>query len=611
MTTAIAIVVDASLVTAAALLVCRALRQRSAALRHMVLAASVAAVAAVPVLETAVPHWEVPVLSGASGVTMSGLTPNSDLTVTSVLDESKTQDAPVLTWGLTLLVMWSFGFIAVMAGLVVGLVRLMMTTRRCRPIQSSTWCERAELLSREYGLTRSVVVLESPDRSLILTWGLFRPRILVPAGAYSWTTGRIDVVLAHELAHIVRRDWVVQIATEIVRAVHWFNPLVWLTSRRLRDESEQACDDAVLRRGLSAVDYASHLLAVARHVAADGRRWASAPAVADPSTLERRISAMLNASRPHAALTRTSATFLVLVALSLTVPVAAVTLTERVDSTPSVPVELRDISLVPPVIAKPIPAPAAPRPRRVTPAAAAVAAPQEPASVSGTVRDASGAVLPGVMLTLTSTVSDIRASTVTDSVGAFAFRNVPPSTYALVAQLPGFSTLKTELRLDSGQILQTGSITLQVGALTETVAVTCTPAAAAAMSPLPSVLAFDRRMAAPRLFGTPRESRLMNPDLAAQQAPVRIGGQILVPRRINQVAPICPPALSAGAGGIVILESTIGVDGMVKDIKVLRSVAGLDQSAIDAIRQWEFTPTRLNNVPVPVIMTVTVTFTTR
>ena len=61
--------------------------------------------------------------------------------------------------------------------------------------------------------------------------------------------------------------------------------------------------------------------------------------------------------------------------------------------------------------------------------------------------------------------------------------------------------------------------------------------------------------------------------------------------------------------GVVILEATIGADGKVKDVRVLRSIPLLDQAAIDAVRQWEYTPTLLNNVPVPVIMTVTVQFT--
>jgi len=60
---------------------------------------------------------------------------------------------------------------------------------------------------------------------------------------------------------------------------------------------------------------------------------------------------------------------------------------------------------------------------------------------------------------------------------------------------------------------------------------------------------------------------------------------------------------------VVIIEATIGTDGKVKDAKVLRTIPLLDQAALDAVRQWEFTPTLLNGVPVPVIMTVTVNFT--
>jgi protein TonB len=61
--------------------------------------------------------------------------------------------------------------------------------------------------------------------------------------------------------------------------------------------------------------------------------------------------------------------------------------------------------------------------------------------------------------------------------------------------------------------------------------------------------------------------------------------------------------------GIVIIEATIGADGQVINARILRSVPLLDQAAIDAVRQWQFTPTLLNGVPVPVIMTVTVNFT--
>ena len=93
-------------------------------------------------------------------------------------------------------------------------------------------------------------------------------------------------------------------------------------------------------------------------------------------------------------------------------------------------------------------------------------------------------------------------------------------------------------------------------------------------------------------------------------APVRVGGNIKPPQKTRDVRPVYPPiAQSARVQGVVIIEATIGPDGKVTDAKVLRSVPLLDQAALDAVRQWEFTPTLLNGVPVPVIMTVTVNFT--
>ena len=92
--------------------------------------------------------------------------------------------------------------------------------------------------------------------------------------------------------------------------------------------------------------------------------------------------------------------------------------------------------------------------------------------------------------------------------------------------------------------------------------------------------------------------------------PVRVGGQIKAPVRVKNVNPVYPSiAQSARVQGVVIIEATIGPDGRVTDTKVLRSIPLLDQAAVDAVKQWTYTPTLLNGVPVPVIMTVTVNFT--
>ncbi len=100
------------------------------------------------------------------------------------------------------------------------------------------------------------------------------------------------------------------------------------------------------------------------------------------------------------------------------------------------------------------------------------------------------------------------------------------------------------------------------------------------------------------------------PVVAPPPEPLRVGGAIRQPQRVHHVQPVYPPiAQSARIEGIVIIEATIGEDGQVTNARVLRSVPLLDQAALDAVRQWEYKPTQLNGVSVPVIMTVTVSFT--
>jgi protein TonB len=99
---------------------------------------------------------------------------------------------------------------------------------------------------------------------------------------------------------------------------------------------------------------------------------------------------------------------------------------------------------------------------------------------------------------------------------------------------------------------------------------------------------------------------------AAPPAPIRTGGKIQAPRKISGDPPGYPPiAQSARVQGVVILEATIGVDGRVEQLRVLRSIPLLDAAAIEAVSHWQYTPTLLNGVAVPVIMTVTVNFSLR
>jgi TonB family protein len=91
--------------------------------------------------------------------------------------------------------------------------------------------------------------------------------------------------------------------------------------------------------------------------------------------------------------------------------------------------------------------------------------------------------------------------------------------------------------------------------------------------------------------------------------PLRVGGAVKEPRRVKDVPPVYPGiSKEAGIQGVVKLDCTIGPDGKVVDVKVLRSMPTLDDAAAAAVRQWEFAPTLVNGVAVPVVMTVSVKF---
>jgi protein TonB len=109
------------------------------------------------------------------------------------------------------------------------------------------------------------------------------------------------------------------------------------------------------------------------------------------------------------------------------------------------------------------------------------------------------------------------------------------------------------------------------------------------------------------MLGPP--ATLAPPPTMVPQRPVRVGGQIKAPTKVRNVAPSYPDlARQSRIQGMVILEAVISPSGSVEDVRVLRGIPLLDDAAADAVRQWRYTPTLLNGVPVAVVMTVTVNF---
>ena len=321
------------------------MRGQSAALRHCVLAWALASAAAVPVLAPVAPSWSVPLVSlriagdGAVERGTSRPAPTSPRHVLQPVQEHATvRIEPVSPHGpsshpegsawasltATLTTVWAAGFVWMLSVLAAGVARLRWLAAHSTVISEGRWAEIARQVSKELGVKRPVGLLRSPHPTRLVTWGWLRPIVLLPAGSDGWTRDRIRIVLTHELAHVRRRDWAVQVGAHLMRSVYWFNPLVWLACRRLAEEGEHACDDAVVSHGVDGASYAEHLVDLARALRGPSSLWSPAPAIVRPSTLERRVTAMLSPRVNRAPVARARSITVALALFAIAVPVAGV-----------------------------------------------------------------------------------------------------------------------------------------------------------------------------------------------------------------------------------------------------------------------------------------------
>jgi beta-lactamase regulating signal transducer with metallopeptidase domain len=610
------VAVKTSALFALALTTLHLLRSRSAALRHGVLAATFVCAIAVPILTAVAPAWHLPVpaawlsFDASAPITISSDSGHSSPAGAATVTDPRVVAAPPSVDALHIVVgFWLIGALVAAGVVAAGLWRMRRIGLRASPVQSGPWRDSADRIAQAYGIRQPIDLLQSAHPSMLVTWGVIRPRILLPATASEWSADRIEVVLRHEFAHITRGDWPLLVAASVLRALHWFNPIVWIGHRRLRQESEQACDDLVLESGITPADYATHLLAVARDTIRRRHGWAAATAIAQPSTLEGRVRAMLNARLNRRPMTATARWTSALAALTATLAIAGAGVSTLAAPAVALPPS-------PAMHANPTPARSAdhleffnatlvgPDVRitadrmRIEMPSAPEAAQARPGAITGVLYDQLGGLLPGAAVTLRVEPDGARYETLTDRNGAFLFNLLPAGDYELNTSLPGFSTVTNRIRIDAGSTIER-SITLPLGTLQETVSVTGPGGPAVATSAAPRRAVHTPNTPEPRTFFSGG-----------------IGGQIRVPSKIVHVSPIYPSSLQ-DASGVVLLTARVGIDGFPSDIRDVtgsRSSAthqAFLASALDAVRQWEFTPTLLNNVPVETNISITVSYSVR
>ncbi len=229
-------------------------------------------------------------------------------------------------WLMAVVAIWLAGVVLLLSHLAVGRLRLRSIRLGARTPRSFDWMPLLDELRQELNLRRPVLLLESPAHLMPMTWGSWRPVVLLPVEAREWSATRQRVVLLHELAHVKRWDCLTQMITRIVRSFYWFNPLVWLAARKMRMEQERACDDLVLNSGCQASAYASHLVEIAQVFR---REPQAAIAMARSSGLEGRVRAILDRSRNRKMVSRFAAALVALVLIGVSLFMGACTTTTK------------------------------------------------------------------------------------------------------------------------------------------------------------------------------------------------------------------------------------------------------------------------------------------
>jgi TonB family protein len=452
------------------------LRNRSAAVRHYVWAAVILSALALPLFTFLLPTWHSAVLGGAAAALWSPVTsaaPRSGSESLPAMIVNASTALPFLGRLLDrlaniILLVWLVGVLVFLVRFAVGLARLAWASRRAKPLPESQRLLFLTEISRSLSIARPIKILQCAHPLVMpLTWGIFCPLVILPSSASEWSENRMRMVLFHEFTHIVRHDWCLRICAEVARSIHWFHPLVGIAARRLRHESERACDDSVLNSGVEPSEYANLLLDLARTLENSARSWSVALCIARPTTLERRFTAMLNPSIKRTQVSRRTGLFTAFFALCLLLPLAALRLpAQNVSGT-----------------------------------------------FAGTIQDPSGSGVKNATVILNNHKANTVVMTASDENGNYSFKSLPAGEYEMKVVKRGFEPYRTQpVTLEPGRDLSR-NLTLEVAAVMEEVDVV----PAGTSKPLPEAGGKPSRM---RLGGEIQATKLLNkvmpvyPDVA-------------------------------------------------------------------------------------------------
>jgi protein TonB len=465
----------------------------------------------------------------------------------------------------------------------------------------------------------SAEIFLSAEIDTPVTFGWRKPAVLFPASFTEMDENLQRPIACHELLHVQRADWLYIVLEEILRSLFWFHPAVWWALGRIHLSREQVVDREVLRVTGQRGPYLESLL----HFASLRGRPASVPAplLLKERHLVQRVALMLKESK----MTRSRLIFslVVMTALLLWTGSFAMGMFPLAGKPmPQAPAP------VPAAVSAPVPTPApAPAPAAITAPATAEPAPpavvpvaatkapqppkpqqQEPVRIGSGVQASKlirkvlpmypelakrahveGNVILQVLINEDGTVTNVQvlqSQPLLDMAAIEAVKQWRYSTTLLNGiPVPVQTTVSVEFKLSD----TSSEVTVKA-------------------PPSDGVIVFGAGTVGGTASGSGTQSANPAPP-SPRGTPVRVGGAVQESKIISKVDPVYPPlAKQARVEATVILEVTVNEQGEVASVRVLRSHPLLEQAAIDAVKQWRYSPTLLNGVAVPVVATATIEF---